>query len=309
MTERQAGVTALVTAYSRAYHATHDSPKIFDDFLADQFYTAEEHARFDQNLAGLLPLIDPELAATHPDPATALAWVIQLHNGPVTLSRSRYTEDCLELALAQGARQYLILGAGFDTFAFRRPELADRLAVFEVDHPVTQAMKRERIALAGWALPANLHFAPVDFSQESLADALRRSAYDSRELTFISWLGVTFYLTRDVVFDTLRAIAGLAPSGSQVVFDYMDADAFDPEKAGKRVRLMQDIARQVGEPMKAGFDPQTLAGDLQPLGLRLVEGLAPEEIEARFFRGPQGGGRSDRYHAFEHVHFARAAVV
>src|SRR5512140_1768553 len=97
--ERQAGVTALITAYSRAYHATHDSPKIFDDFLAPQLFTDEERALFDHNLAEMLKDLDPDLAATSPDRAAALAWVMQTLNGPVTLSRSRYTEDCLEAAV------------------------------------------------------------------------------------------------------------------------------------------------------------------------------------------------------------------
>src|SRR5512133_3882807 len=130
MAENQAGVTALITAYARAYHATHDFPKIFDDPLANALFTQEEHTLFDQNLAGLLQLVDPDLAASKPDQATALAKVIQLHNGPITLSRSRYTEDSLEVAVQQGAQQYVILGAGFDTFACRRPELVGRLQVF-----------------------------------------------------------------------------------------------------------------------------------------------------------------------------------
>jgi methyltransferase (TIGR00027 family) len=303
MAENQAGITALITAYARAYHATHDSPKIFDDFLADQMYTQEEHTSFDQSLAGLIKLIDPEFAATQPDQANALAGVIQLHNGPVTLSRSRFTEDRLEEAIRQEVEQYVILGAGFDTFAFRHPELDGRLQVFEVDHPTTQAMKHERIDMAGWQLPANLHFVPIDFSKESLADALRRCPYDPQKLSFFSWQGVTYYLTREVVFATLQAIAGIAARGSAIVFDYMDADAFIPERAGKRIQLMQWIAGQVGEPMKAGFDPQTLAIDLAGQGFHLEENLAPAEIEQRYFQG-----RADRYHAFEHVHFARAVL-
>src|SRR5258708_15780862 len=138
MQEQQNGIPALVTAYSRAYHATHDSPKIFDDSIADQMFTPEEHVLFNQNLAGMLKALNPELAATNPDQATALAWVIQTINGPVTLSRSRYTEDSLEIAVQQGVEQYVILGAGLDTFAFRRPDLAARLQIFELDHPTTQ---------------------------------------------------------------------------------------------------------------------------------------------------------------------------
>ena len=303
MEENQAGITALITAYARAYHATHDTPKIFDDFMADALYTPAEHAAFDQNLAGLLKIIDPELAAAQPDRETALARVIQIHNGPITLSRSRYCEDCLEEAIRQGVGQYVILGAGFDTFAFRRPELAGRLQIFEADHPVTQAQKRQRIAAAGWELPPHLHFVPLDFNQEGFSGALLRSAYDPHKLSFFSWLGVTYYLTREVILATLQAIAGLSLSGSPLVFDYIDANAFSSEKAGKRIQLMQGIARMVGEPMKTGFEPLSLAGELQASGLRLVESLDPQEIEARYFQN-----RADAYHAFEHVHFARAVV-
>jgi methyltransferase (TIGR00027 family) len=304
MTENQAGITALITAYARAYHATHDSPKIFDDFLADQFYTAQEHIDFDRYLAESIKLIDPELAANQPDQATALAHVMQLHNAPITLSRSRYAEDCLEEAVKNGVQQYVILGAGFDTFAFRRPDLLTRLQVFEVDHPITQDLKRQRIAMPGWEIPAQLHFVPIDFTKESLTAALQRSSYDPHQLSFFSWLGVSYYLTREVVFATLQDIAGIALTGSTIVFDYMDADAFIPEKAGKRIQLMQWIAGQVGEPMKSGFDPHTLAAELDRLGYLLQENLAPAEIDRRYFQG-----RTDLYRAFEHLHFARAVVA
>jgi methyltransferase (TIGR00027 family) len=304
MKENQAGITALITAYARAYHATHDSPKIFDDFLADQFYTAQEHIDFDRYLAESIKLIDPELAVSQPDQATALAHVMQLHNAPITLSRSRYAEDCLEEAVKNGVQQYVILGAGFDTFAFRRPDLLTRLQVFEVDHPITQDLKRQRIAMPGWEIPAQLHFVPIDFTKESLTAALQRSSYDPHQLSFFSWLGVSYYLTREVVFATLQDIAGIAQQGSTIVFDYMDADAFIPEKAGKRIQLMQWIAGQVGEPMKSGFDPHTLAAELDRLGYLLQENLAPAEIDRRYFQG-----RTDLYRAFEHLHFARAVVV
>jgi methyltransferase (TIGR00027 family) len=310
MADNQAGVTALVTAYARAYHATHESPpaegtpKIFDDFLADQMYTPAEHAEFDRNLAGMVGMVDPELAATNPDPETALAAVMQLLHCPVTLSRSRFTEDCLDAALQQGVSQYVILGAGLDTFAFRRPDLASRLQIFEVDHPVTQALKRERAALAGWVLPPHLHLVPANFAQESLSEALARSTYNLGQPTFFSWLGVTFYLPREVVFGTLGSLATLAPCGSQIVFDYMDLDSFVPEKTARRTALMHQIAQMVGEPMKAGFDPQVLAAELNQVGFDLVENLTPAEIDQRYFQG-----RPDRYRAFEHVHFARAAVA
>jgi O-methyltransferase involved in polyketide biosynthesis len=110
----------------------------------------------------------------------------------------------------------------------------------------------------------------------------------------LSWLGVSFYLTHAVVFDTLQGIASIAARGSTIFFDYMDTDAFIPEKTAKRVQLMQWMVGQLGEPMKAGFDPLALASDLDRLGLRLEENPDPAAIEARYFQG-----RSDRYYAVE----------
>lgn len=103
---------------------------------------------------------------------------------------------------------------------------------------------------------------------------------------------------------TLRAIAGLAPSDSPVVFDYFEADAFVPERAGKVIQRVQELVRNVGEPMKMGFEPSTLSADLARLGLKLTEDLGPEEIQDRYL-----SERTDGYHAFEHAHFARAVVV
>ncbi len=316
MDEKWASITALITAYCRGYHATHDSPKIFDDFLAAELFTAEEHETFDRQLAETLKVISPERAAAHPDQATALAWVMQLHNGPITLSRSRYTEDQLEAAIASaspthsvghdvlpGMRQYVILGAGFDTFAFRRPDLLDRLEVFEVDHPATQAIKRQRLDRLHKPWPPQLHFVSIDFTRQRLFDALRQSAYDPQQTSFFSWLGVTYYLTHEVVFATLRDVAAVAAPGSVIVFDYMDADAFHPARAAQRMQLMHAIARQVGEPMQAGFDPIELAAELDRVGFRSEEDLDPAAIEQRFFQH-----RADDYHAFEHVHLARATV-
>lgn len=125
MSEKQAGQSAVIMAYTRAYHATHDSQKIFDDFLAAALFTPEEHAQIERDWAGLLQYSAPELAALKPDPATALAWVMQLGLGPLTLARSRYTEDGLEEAMQNNGSQYILLGAGLDTFAYRRPDLAD----------------------------------------------------------------------------------------------------------------------------------------------------------------------------------------
>jgi methyltransferase (TIGR00027 family) len=221
----------------------------------------------------------------------------------LAISRARYTEDFLEKAVRAGVRQYLILGAGMDSFAFRCPELVKELQVFEVDHPATQAHKRSRLAEVGWPHPVQLHFVPVDFNHESPAAALARSSYNTESPSFFSWLGVTYYLNREAVISTLRAVAGLAPAGSTIIFDYLDNDAFLSETAARSIQVGMEYLRNIGEPMITGFEPSALAEELAPLGLRLLGNLSPADIEKRFFRD-----RTDGYHAYEHMHFARAVV-
>lgn len=303
MRQSAVSATALMTAFARAYHATHSVHKIFDDYLAKEILTKEEFVFFGKILVDTLRFFNPELAASNPDQATALDWVMKVQSAPVTISRAKYAEDSLKLAIQQGVKQYVILGAGMETFAFREPELMEQLQVYEVDHPTTQAFKQQRLSELGWEIPAHLEFIPADFSKEKLADVFKRSSYDSDKNAFFSWLGVTYYLSNHTVLDTLRSISAIAPKGSAVVFDYIDSDGFDPAKAAKQMQLLRSFVERVGEPMQAHFNPVTLGKELKTVDLRLRENLSPTEIEGRYFKG-----RTDGYHAFEHVHFAWATV-
>ena len=303
MKENKVSLGAMAATYYRAYHAKHDAPKIFDDYLANRLLAEEERVFFER-LATQLIESDPASAASCPDKTTALAWSMQaMPFPPIALSRNRYAEDCLEMAVRQGIQQYVNLGAGMDTFAFRRPDLQEQLQVFEVDHPATQVLKRRRIAELGWEQPAQLHFVPVDFTQENLATALTRSSYAPQSLSFFSWLGVTFSLPREAVFVTLRAVADIAPAGSMIIFDYLDTDAFVPEKAARRLQFAMEKLQQMGAPWITCFDPSSIATELARLGLRLHENLSPSDIQERYFQG-----RTDGYYACEHIHFAWAVV-
>lgn len=304
MEREQFSRTALFTAYSRGYHARNDCPRIFNDFLAHDLLDTKDRASVEEEILTALRLHNPECAASFADRPSALAWVMQsMAAPPIVLGRARYAEDILEKAVQQGVTQYVILGAGLDTFAFRRPELTERLQVFEVDHPATQGYKRRRLAELGWGNPERLHFVPVDFTKDSLTTALAASGYDREAPTFFSWLGVTYYLSREIALATMRSVAEIAPAGSSLVFDYLDADAFIPAKAAPRVLRMLWSVREIGEPMEAGFDPVCLAEEIEPLGLRLFEDLSPWEIQRRYFMG-----RTDHYRACEHAHFAHAVT-
>jgi methyltransferase (TIGR00027 family) len=302
MEAQQFSKTALVTAYIRAYHHEHDEPKVFDDFLAPRLITVAGGQPGQYRLIDSLQLAEPELVKAYFDPAAPLPWWVKVIAGAV-LSRARFGEDCLEQAVKEGVRQYVILGAGMDTFAFRRPDLCQQLQVFEVDHPETQAFKRRCLVEAGFEPPRALHFIPADLEQESLTKALQRSSYDPQALTFFGWMGVTYYLATQSVFATLRDIAHLAPVGSSVVFDYLDTEFFAPENPHQSVRSVLDNVRRIGEPMHTGFDPPALAGRLTQLGFRVQVDMSAFDIEDRYFRN-----RTD-YHAGKHIHFAWASVA
>lgn len=301
MIENQVSLTSLVTAYARAYHSVRVTPKIFDDFLAYDFFKPEERSAIEKNSVQLLNLLDPQLSATCPDQATALDWVMKLQVSPSILSRAKYTEDSLEKAITKGIKQYVILGAGMDTFAFRQAKLLEQLQVFEMDYPATQEFKQQRIRELGWKIPQQLHFIPIDFSQEQLAEKLKNSSYNPKSLTFFSWLGVTMYLTKEEIFQTLNSIAQISSPGSIVIFDYISEDQF--VSPTKNLQLTKEITKNIGEPMKTAFNPDTLATELQKAGLQLQENLIPTDIENLYFQN-----RTDNYHASKHIHFAYAMV-
>jgi O-methyltransferase involved in polyketide biosynthesis len=156
----------------------------------------------------------------------------------------------------------------------------------------------------GWKHPAKLHFIPIDFAKESLVTALTSSSsYDPKVKTFFNWLCVTYFLTRDEVFTTFSSITEIAPAGSIIVFDYLDTDAFIPEKSSPHIRELKKFLLNIDEQIVSGFNPSTFAEELASLGFSLQENLSPADIEECYFQG-----RTDGYHAYEYGHFACAVV-
>ncbi len=300
MNETKVSFTAISTACNRAYHSLHDNPKLFDDFLACRLIPDDMRVRMEQHLTGK-EVDEIERAGSYSNQTIPTGSLVK---ATIVLSRSRYTEDKIEEDVKQGLKQYVILGAGLDTFAFRQPELMKQLEVFEIDHPVTQEFKLHRLAELGWKHPTKLHFVPIDFTKENLIVGLTRSsAYDRNAKSIFSWLGVTAYLTREEIFATLTSITKIAPVGSAIVFDYMDSNAFISGKSSPEMQKKLEFLRKIGEPMRTGFNPSTLAEDLANLGFRLKENLSPPDVERRYFQG-----RTDGYHAQRYEYIAYATV-
>ncbi len=302
MDEGRASRTAIATAYFRAHHYRHANPKIFEDSLAGALLHAEDVAPLERFLLAGIEKHNPELARSGASRETLIGRA--LGGLAVVLTRARFTEERLAEAMREGISQYVIIGAGLDTFALRRADLMDRLRVIEIDHPATQAFKRARIGEAGLELPPNLHFAPADLERESLADVLSRTPYDPSRPAFFSWLGVTMYLTEEAIRGTLRSLRSASVPGSQLVFDYLDRAVFAPENQSPTRSRLFDIVRRVGEPMIFGFDPAALGQELAGEGFRLLEDLGPEAQKDLYY-----GNRTDGLQPTATSHLARAAVM
>lgn len=206
-------------------------------------------------------------------------------------ARSRFAEDRLAEAVARGVRQYVLLGAGLDTFGCRNPFADAGLRVFEVDHPATQAWKRRRLADAGLAAFGALVFAPVDFERQTLGQGLAAAGFDDAAPAFFAWLGVILYLTRDAIKGTLRFIAA-RPPGSAVAFDYGEPiSAYPAAQQPYQARRAAAVAA-LGEPWITRFRPAEVAGLLADAGFSAIEDLGPAQI-ARLYYGetrPEGPG-------------------
>lgn len=269
MIHAQPSKTALRVALRRAAHQVHDAmPLVFNDPLAVRILGQEYSAEIDRT-----PGSD-----RRPFSAALRAFVV---------GRARLAEDVLAAAVREReVRQYLVLGAGLDTFAYRNP-YAD-VRVFEVDHPATQAWKRQMLEAAAIVIPADAHLVPVDFENDSLLARLSASGFDAAAPTVTAWLGVVPYLTFEAFRATMRVLSGF-PAGSQIVFDYAQPrEALPPQEQLMLDSLSARVA-QAGEPFQLFFTPDRLARELESMGMRVVDDLDGAAMTTRYFAGRTDG--------------------
>jgi methyltransferase (TIGR00027 family) len=253
--------SAQQVAIRRAAHQLLDEPRVLDDPLA---------------LRILGPEAEKELRS-NPKEHHAFSRAFRAFMA----ARSRYAEDELAQAVAHGVRQYVVLGAGLDTFAYRNPHPG--LRVFEVDQPATQDWKREQLQAAEIAIPKSLTLVPIDFERTTLADGLAESGFDAAVPAFFSWLGVTPYLTHQACTTTLNFIAKM-PAGSGVVFDFaIDPALLNPGQRQALAALSERVARY-GEPFQLFFDPEKLQAELKALGFHRTEFLQGKQLNERYFK-------------------------
>lgn len=197
------------------------------------------------------------------------------------VARVRHTEDLLAQAVRSGIHQYVLLGAGLDSFAHRNPY--SDLKVFEIDHPATQGWKRGLIAEAGLPHPAGLTFVPVDFERQNLEAELSKACFSFDRPAVIAWLGVTMYLTRAAFLGTLTQLSRKLVGSSLLVFDYVLSDqGLTAPQSAEKSSIAERAAGQ-GEPWLNFMTLTTIKADLQALGVREHEDLGADELNARYF--------------------------
>lgn len=276
--------TAIMTSLIRALHSRSDPLRILDDPWGYRLMPKEViQALYERALStGVHVARDASREAV-------VDSLVRASSGYASVvTRARYTEDALHAATARGVRQYVLIGAGFDSYALRHANEQRALRIFELDHPATQSFKRGRMRALSITSPPNVQFIATDLSKETLLDALGRSVFDPAAPAFFSWLGVTMYLSREVNLATLAAIADGAAPGSEVVFDYFEQSLFDTNASPRSQEFAAMRARvaEMGEAFVSGFDSETLSDVLAGVGLTLEEDLSIPDLVARY--DPQG---------------------
>lgn len=267
--ERPASKTAIGVAVLRAMHELYDgNPKILQDPVVPLLLDNQVLQNATSNLQWLH---DPRNLA------------LRSH----VVLRNRYAEDSLREAVLKGVRQYVILGSGFDTFAYRQPAWAASLRIFEVDHPASQRAKLKRLQASGISLPANLEFVSADFESSSLKDILAQSTLDFAAPTFFACLGVLIYLPEE----SIRAIFQLTasfPKFSEIVFTFSQGDG-NSGGGPSLVSTLAEASAAVGEPWRSYHDPDALGRELSEIGFSQIAFLSPQEAKDLYYRDRSDG--------------------
>ena len=270
-----ASITALMSAFGRAYHAEYDKSPVFSDFEAKRLLTNAEYENMKRYLLDGIGFFEPN--KEFEDPKEALLYIVNTYIAATPLCRSAYCERALMTSLKSGTEQYVILGAGLDTFALRNKAFLKKHKVYEIDRRQTQQDKIKRMKNAGFEILPNHIFAEVDFNSESLFEKLTECGFDKNKKTFFSLLGVSYYLRRSETENLLKEIAKASSDGSTLVFDYADEGAFFSKDS--RASGMVKMAKGGGEEMKSSYNYMSMDNMLSDFGFLIYEFMTPKDIQ------------------------------
>ncbi|NLZ45327.1 MAG: class I SAM-dependent methyltransferase [Clostridiales bacterium] len=296
MIDQVESMTAKLCAFARAWHSNKATQKIFDDYLAYDIMGSEEYTE----IYNFISQGFSENQDTKPYSKGDVEEIINQYLMPIPVSRIHFSEERL-LKFAEGNQevQYVICGAGSDTFSFRNTN--SNIKIFEIDHPDTQKYKLDKIKKLQWIIPKNVNFVEVDFEKEKLEDKLLEKGFNPNIKTCYSILGVSYYLTLPVFINTLTSISEISENGSILIFDYPGKYDTPPSR---RVERLAKITKSLGEKMTEGFTYNQLSRALYSLGFQIDTYLTPSRVEEEYF-----AHRTDGLKAFENVHLISATYT
>ena len=299
----QTSMTALISAFARAFHSQNNETAVFHDDVARQLFTDEEYQRISDTMSAGIGFFNP---AFNGNSDQALRWIVDNQLSPVPLGRAAFAENSLERAAQIGAGQYLILGAGYDTFAYRQPVWANALQIFEIDRPAAVKEKQERLEKAGITIPANVYYIEADFAKSTWhATLLQHKAFDCTKRSFSTALGVFYYLSEQDFNALLSDLSSILPKGSSLLFDYPDETSYTA-KAGPRASKQAMLAEAANEKMLASYSYREMERLLAAHGFLVYEHLTPREMTAQYFSAYNSANPSHCMAAFDHVNYCLA---
>lgn len=279
-------MTARLCLFARAIHAQENDP-VFNDTKAGELLEKKDYDQFSKQ-AQPIGKYDERV----------LCHQVDCYFSPILTSRSAFAEEHVQASANRNGRiQYVILGAGMDTFAFRNQN--QKIEIFELDHPYTQNYKKKRIQECGWHIPDNVNYIPVDFTKDDLAEVLKKTTFDPTVPSVFSILGLTYYLSLDVFSSMLKKISTIAGKGDEVIFDYPDPSGFQPS-ADVRMKRLSKVTESMGEKMQNGFTTDEITTVLNRNDLHVKEHMTPMDIEEKWFQN------DERIQAFPCIHLMLA---
>ena len=289
-------VTSIFCAFLRGFHFENVDNPVFDDSYGLRLIPEDRLSMIKEGFIQALPF-----PVSREDPLEIDAAISKTIQGmPTTaqvLSRARYTEQRVERFISERGRQYLILGAGLDSFSLRHSQ-EESLVVYEIDEKDTQEFKIEQVLRVNRVLPSNTEYLPADLSKSPLEEIVKGASFDGKGKSCISALGLLMYLTKENIESLFHSFAEICSPGSMVVFDYFDEDTFDRAKSSSAFQRMLEQSRFTGEEFRSLFSLDELRTLCDNVAFSIEEHLSPDDIDAAYF-----ADRADDYHACEHVHF------
>ncbi len=299
----QKSMTALISAFARAYHAENSNVKIINDSVARLLFTDMEFNQIAKNMTDGIGFFDPSFAGTERE---ALRWITDNHLSPSPLGRAAFAEASLRTAVRIGASQYLILGAGYDTFAYRQPDWARNLEIFEVDLPSTAEDKKLRLKDRQNEVKDNTHYVAADLTKDEWCRILTQNpAFKKDRITFTSILGLSYYLARQDFEYLISMLSTILSEGSTIVFDYPD-EYSNTDKAGHRAQKQAVLAKGANEEMLACYSLKEIEKLLSDFGFLVYEHLTPVQITAQYFQEYNNAHPLHPITALENVNYCLA---